>query len=272
MSRTRIGAVGYLNARPLVEGLADDPHGFDVRFDLPSVCARLLHEGSVDIGLVPVIEYLNGDYVMAPGLGVAADGDVASVALYTRTPIAQVRTLALDTSSRTSAALTRILCREYFGIDPVFVPHPPDLAQMLETCDAGLLIGDPALDADPDAYRAVKIDLAAAWKAHTGLPFVFAAWVGRPGHFTPEVVAALHAAKVRGVAHRDGIAEAAAGGDPARAARYRDYLHRNIQYDLGPRHVDALRRFYQAAENVGVVDTAREPRFAAQTGAGVPVL
>jgi chorismate dehydratase len=272
MTRTRIGAVGYLNARPLVEGLADDPYGFDVRFDLPAVCARLLHEGSVDIGLVPVIEYLNGDYVMAPGIGVAADGDVASVALYTRVPIGRVRTLALDTSSRTSAALTRVLCREQFGIDPAFVAHPPDLARMLETCDAGLLIGDPALDADAAAHGAEKIDLGAAWKSHTGLPFVFAAWVGRAEHFTPGVVAALEAAKVRGVAHRDRIADLAAGGDPVRAARYRAYLHRHIQHDLGPRHTDALRRFYLAAENVGVVDKAREPRFAARAGAGVPAL
>ena len=272
MRPTRIGAVGYLNARPLVEGLAEDPCGFDLRFDVPSVCARLLHEGTVDIGLVPAIEYLRGDYIMAPGIGVAADGEVASVALYTRRPIADVTSLALDTSSRPSAALTRVLCREYFRIEPVFVDHPPVLGDMLEACDAGLLIGDPALDADAAAFGAQKIDLGAAWKAHTGLPFVFAAWVGRAEYFTPAVVAALEAAKVRGMAHLDRIADAAAGGDAARATKYRAYLRRNLQHDLGPRHTDALRRFYQAAENVGVVDRAREPRFAARPGAAVPAI
>lgn len=269
MTRIRIGAVGYLNARPLVEGLDADPR-FEIRYDVPSVCARLLHEGTVDIGLVPAIEYLNGDYVMAPGIGVVAQDEVASVALFTRRPMTEVRSLALDTSSRTSAALTRILCREYFRIDPTFVDQPPDLGRMLETCDAGLLIGDPALDADAAAHGAEKIDLAIAWQAHTGLPFVFATWVGRAEYFTPDVVAALDAAKRLGIAHRDAIADAAAQGDPVRAARYREYLRRNIQHDVGPREAEALRRFYRAAENVGVVARAREPQFAGTPAVGSP--
>ena len=267
MSRLRIGAVGYLNARPLVEGLADDRGRFDVRFDVPSECARLLHGGLVDIGLIPAIEYLRGDYAIAPGMAIASEGEVASVALFTRVPIERVTTLALDTSSRTSAALTRVLCRERFGIAPVFVSHAPDLARMLARCDAALLIGDPALDADAAAAGAEKIDLGAAWTAHTGLPFVWAVWAGRRASLSPDVVLALAAAKARGLDARDAIADAAAGGHRARAERNRFYLHHNIQYDLDARHAEALRRFFRAAERAGVVAQAREPRFVELTGA-----
>lgn len=261
MSRLRIGAVGYLNARPLVEGLADDVERFDVRFDVPSECARLLHGAQVDIGLIPAIEYLQGDYVIAPGMAIASEGEVASVALFTRVPIERVATVALDTSSRTSAALTRVLCRERFGITPTFVPHGPDLAQMLEVCDAALLIGDPALDADAARAGAEKIDLGAAWTAHTGLPFVWAVWAGRRAALAPPVVQALAEAKARGLAARDAIADAAAEGDSVRAERNRSYLRHNIHYDLGTRHTEALARFYRAAEAAGVVARAAEPRF-----------
>lgn len=229
----RIGAVGFLNARPLAHGLDRDAR-VSLRLDVPSECARLLHAGEIDLGLVPVVEVLRGQvpYDIVPGLAIACDGPVNSVALFTRVPVAEVRRLALDVSSRSSVALVRVLCRHHFGIDPEFVDAAPDLASMLDEADAALMIGDPALDAPWQALGATKIDLGDAWKAMTGLPFVFAAWVARPGIVTPALVDLLQAARRAGQRAIPALAAADAAGDPARAMRLEQYLRQNIRYDL----------------------------------------
>src|SRR3954465_7679311 len=147
MPLARLGAVDYLNARPLVYGLELRPDRFALRFDVPSKCAALLHEGSIDVGMIPSIEYLRGGvpYRIVPGAGIISEGPVASVALFTTTRIEKVRTIAADTSSRPSNALLHVLCLERFGIDPEFRPMHPEPETMLSHCDAALLIGDPAL-------------------------------------------------------------------------------------------------------------------------------
>src|SRR3954462_15616089 len=116
----RLGAVGYLNARPLVYRL-DRSRDFSLRFDIPSKCADLLHAGDIDVGLIPSIEYLRGaSLAIVPGLAIASRGQVTSVMLYTTKPIEDVRSTAMDTSSRTSLALVRVLCAKLFGITPAF--------------------------------------------------------------------------------------------------------------------------------------------------------
>ena len=228
-----IGAVGFLNARPLYEGLAADPR-VALRSDVPSECARLLHAGEIDLGLVPAIELLRGPvaYDIVPGLAIGCDGPVNSVALFTRGPVSQVRRVALDTSSRSSVGLLRMLARHHFGIEPEYVEAPPDLPGMLAVADAALLIGDPALRAPWRALGLEKHDLGAAWKAFTGLPFVFAVWAAWPGRADPAVVERLHVARRSGAAAVPMLeaAEAAAGGGDA--AQLEQYLRRNIRYDL----------------------------------------
>src|SRR5215467_4340795 len=126
----RLGAVGYLNARPLVHGLERNP-AFSVRYDVPSECARLLHEGAIDLGLIPSIEFLRGGpYCIVPDLAIASNGPVASVALYTPRSVSEIRSIALDTDSRTSVALVRVLCARHFKVDATFEAHVPDLRQM----------------------------------------------------------------------------------------------------------------------------------------------
>jgi predicted solute-binding protein len=152
--------VGYLNARPLTWALDRSPDHWQVRYDLPSVCAALLHSGETDLGLIPSVEYLQSpDYRFVPGVGIGSRGAIASVALYTRVPVGEVRTLALDTSSRTSVSLIKVLCHHRFHIAPDFLSHGPDLAAMTRTCDAGLLIGDPAFDADHAALGLTDIHI-----------------------------------------------------------------------------------------------------------------
>ncbi len=249
----RIGAVGYLNARPLTWALDRDPARWRVRYDVPSVCASLLHDGSVDLGLIPSIEYLHAEeYRFVPGVGIGSRGPVASVALYTRKPIGDVRHIALDTSSRTSVTLIQVLCRHHFHIAPSFVPHGPDLAAMTTACDAGLLIGDPAFDADHEALGLRKIDLGEVWTQMTGLPFIYAAWTGRPTGIDDGVIRALQQAQAEGVAARAAIAQEYGAGDAIRAARAAIYLRDNVKYGLGPEEAAGLQMFLDYAAEMGL--------------------
>jgi chorismate dehydratase len=261
MSVTRLGAVAYLNARPLVYGLELRPASFALRFDVPSKCASLLHENAIDVGMIPSIEYLRGHeaYRVVPQLGIISDGPVASVALFCRTPLEAVRTIAADTSSRTSNALLRILCGERFGIDPVFVPMAPDPVGMLERCDAALIIGDPALYLDAGAAGVRKVDLGEEWTAMTGLPFVWAVWAGRPGALPAAAVQELIHARDAGVADSDRIATEYCG--PAHAALGRAYLRDNMRYQLGAREEAGLRQYYELARAHELVEATRPIAF-----------
>jgi len=249
----RIGAVGYLNARPLTWALDRDPGRWAIRHDLPSVCASLLQAGEVDLGLTPSIEYLQApDYRFVPGIGIGSRGPVTSVAIFSTKPMAEVRTIALDTSSRTSVALTRVLCHDWFKIAPEFVPQGPSLEAMTAAHDAALLIGDPALEADAAALGLTKIDLGDAWLAMTGLPFVYAAWTGRTGAVTAADVHALQAARDEGLANIPAIAAEYAPHDPPRAARAAAYLRDNVRYGLGPEEVAGLQLFLDRAAALGL--------------------
>ena len=262
MAPLRIGAVGYLNARPLTWALDRDPGRWLVRYDVPSVCASLLHEGHVDLGLIPSIEYLQSpEYRIVPGIGIGSRGPVASVALYTRRPIEEVRHIALDTSSRTSVTLIQVLCRHHFHISPSFVSHGPDLRAMTETWDAGLLIGDPAFEADHGALGLRKIDLGEAWTGMTGLPFIYAAWTGRPSVADHDVVHSLQQAQADGVAATDAIAMEYAGGEPGRAARAAVYLRDNVKYGLGAEEAAGLQVFLDHAADMGLAPRRRMLEF-----------
>jgi chorismate dehydratase len=258
----RIGAVGYLNARPLTWALDRFPERWEVRYDVPAVCAALLHAGKVDLGLIPSIEYLSAaDYRFVPGIGIGSFGPVASVALYTKVPVHDIRRLALDTSSRTSVALIKVLCRHRFHIEPEFVAHGPDLAAMTRTCDAGLLIGDPAFDADHSALGLTKIDLGEAWTAMTGLPFIYAAWTGRAGVVTSDDVRALQEAQEEGRQSIEAIAQEYGRGNPAVAARAAIYLRDNVRYGLGPQEAAGLQLFLDYAADLGVAPAKRRLEF-----------
>lgn len=261
MSPLRLGAVSYLNTKPLVHGLEAETDRFTIRYDVPSRCATLLHEGRVDLGLIPAIEYLRGDYAMVPDVAIASDGPIASVAVFSRVPIGRVKTLALDTSSRTSVALTRVLCARRWQIAPAFIEAEPDLEAMLARADAALLIGDPALDIDPVAHLVEKFDLGSEWKALTGLPFVYAMWTGRPGVASREHCRALQAARDRGVANIAAMARAAGAGDARRESRALAYLRDNLKYGLGEREAAGLRRFHELAVGIGVMPSTKPLRF-----------
>ena len=255
MSRVRLGAVSFLNAAPLVHGLDRDP-AFALTADVPSRVAEQLHAGEIDLGLIPSIEYARGDYAIVPGLAIGGRGAVRSVNLYHRRPLAEVRRVALDTASRTSVALARVLLRDRLGRDPEYVDHAPDLEAMLRAADAALVIGDPALYLETDAER---IDLGEEWTRATGLPFVFAFWAGRPGSIDAAGVARLQRALREGLAAVPAIAAAYDGH--AHAALNESYLRSSIVYTLGPEELAGLAEFYRRAHARGLIPRVPELRF-----------
>ncbi len=246
-ARIRIGAVSYLNARPLTEGLSGSSD-LDVEFGLPAEIAVGLRVGHFDLGLVPSIELARQptlDWV--PGLGVASDGPVWSVLLTLATAPGRVRRLSLDPSSRTSQVLARIVLERRFGARPAVVVRSPDAGIEREEADASLIIGDDALAVH--ASGVPRLDLAEAWTEWTGLPMVFAVWAGqrasrsRWGSAVPRLSEALNL----GLARRAALCEAAQGDLGVDARTLRVYLGNRIRYRLGPREERGLRHYLQLA-------------------------
>ena len=254
MTPIRVSAVGFLNARPLVCGLDRQPDRFSLHFDVPSKCASLLHEGAIDVGLIPSIEYVRrSDYRVVPDVAVTSVGAVASVALFTSRPTTAIRSIAVDSSSRAGVALLRVLCAQWFDIEPKFVTVSPDLASMLKRADAALLIGDTALFTDYESEGLDKVDLGEEWTAMTGLPFVWAFWVGRANALGTADVRALQAARDAGVLSRDAIAQAYYPDDEEKAERGREYLRDNVKYDLDEPARAGFRKFLDAATDLRIV-------------------
>jgi chorismate dehydratase len=254
MSVVRLGAVGYLNARPLVYRLDQSPN-FTLRFDVPSKCADLLHGGAIDVGLIPSIEYLRGGpLAIVPNLAIASKGPVTSVMLYANRAIEDVRSIAMDTSSRTSVALVRVLCARLFNIVPRIESAAPDLERMLAMCDAALIIGDNALFRSSSDYRvpSTVVDLGDAWTELTGLPFVYAFWAGKPGVLTPAHVKELQETRDRGVAEAETVAREYLSDSPRWQAVGARYLRENIKYYLGDDERAGLELFYRYAAEIGV--------------------
>jgi predicted solute-binding protein len=198
---------------------------------------------------------------IVPGIAIGCDGPIESVALFTSVPLDRVKTLALDTSSRTSVALARILCARHYGIGPEMRPMPQDPAGMLRACDAAVVIGDAALLFDAAAAGVEKIDLGVAWRDFTGLPFVFAFWAGRPGAVTAVDVAALQAARDRGVAAADEVAAEFFRQQPESVALGARYLRDNVKYGFTEREIAGVARFYDEAVGLGLAPAFREVRF-----------
>ena len=256
----RVGCVNYLNARPLWHGLGNRPDLFSLKYAVPSEVSSWLHSGEVDLALVSSIEY-GPRYRVVPGAAVTSMGPVASVAVFSHKPLTRARSVALDASSRTSAALMRILCAEWFDIEPEFVTMRPNLPAMLQRCDAALLIGDSALFVDHVGMGLRKHDLCDEWRGMTGLPFVFAFWTGRPDALTPAHLQAVRDSRQAGVSSLDDIACAHYPDNETLAATGRAYLHKNIQYRFDVDCFASLQRFYKSASKLGIIQQAQTVLF-----------
>lgn len=258
----RVGIVNYANSRPLAWGLLrGETGGSHVCESLsPAAIAGRLAAGTLDVGLLPSVELARiPDLVVVPGLAIAATHEVRSVLLVSKVPAAEIRSVALDENSRTSAALVRILLAERWGLAPEAREAAPELEAMLATADAALVIGDPALRVDRE--RHVVLDLAGEWLELTGLPFVFAVWAARRAAATAELAAALEASFAEGWSHLDEIVAATAAETGLPPAVLRDYYTRNLRFRMGPAEQAGLAEFLRRAHAHGLVPPPKPLEF-----------
>ncbi len=244
----RIGAVSFLNTVPLIHGLEGRE---DLRLlrDLPGKLADRLYEGQIDVGLIPVVEYLRGvggDIV--PGICIGAEGPVRSVKVFSKTPIEDAKTIAVDRGSRSSVALLRILLAELFDHRPDLHTVKPRTEDPFADHDSVLVIGDRAMQIPHEGL--MTYDLSSMWYEMTGLPFVFAAWVLSESYSEPaskpqrsELIELLQAAKADGVEHLHALAREMDGREGLSAVELEQYWRESIRYDMGERELAGLERF-----------------------------
>jgi len=277
MRRLRISAISYLNTAPL---MWDFEHGaagrqFDISYTIPSACARALEAGTADIGIIPAAAYaLISGLKILPDVAIASRRAVRSILLVSKVPVEKIRTVALDTSSMTSVALTKVLFEKWLGGGRTFTPMAPDVEKMLAQHDAGLLIGDPALQIDRSRY--LTLDLAEEWIRFTGKPFVFAFWAIREDALqeadpAQDLSAIFQTSRDHGLlpenlsliardwAPRLGISESDA----------RSYLAENIYYHLDAGCLEGLQLFYRYATEIGALPPAPEMLFSSPAKAEI---
>jgi predicted solute-binding protein len=284
VTKLRISIVQYLNTAPLVRGFTHGPLSgkYDLSFTIPSQCAEDLRAGRADVAIIPAIEYQRiDDLMILPDMAIASKKRVGSLLLVSKTPIGEVTSLALDRSSRSTQALTRILCAEKWKIAPKFFEAAPDLAEMLKRADAALLIGDPALwislaiekDGRPGAGgqticlgAALGItssellyvyDVVSEWRILTGLPAVLAVWAAQRDAATPEMTADFIASRDFGLSRIPEICLDAARELELPVPALESYLRRNIDFSLDAENLRGLDLYYQHAAKLGLIPRAK---------------
>ena len=298
MGKLRISIVEFLNTAPLVWGFTDGPLAgkYELLFAVPSQCAEDLRAGRADVGIIPSIEYQRmEDAVALPGMAIAAKHEVRSLLVISKVPIEMAKSFALDTNSRSSVGMAKILSRRQWNINPEFIDMPPDPEEMLGRADAALVIGDPALrlrlrvdgllakvppsvnarrspgdccccgGEDEQLVKGVETlfvyDIAQQWREMTGLPAVLAIWVARRGVITPEIAGDFQASREYGLAHMGEIAEGAALKLDLPPRELERYITENIDYSLDEENLAGLRRYYEECARAGLIPRVQELEF-----------
>jgi len=269
MKPLRISAISYLNTAPL---MWDFEHGeagkaFDISYTVPSQCAASLAAGAADIGIIPAAAYATiPGLVILPGVAIASRKPVRSILLVSKVPLEQIRSMALDTSSLTSVALTKVLFARWWGPGRTFTSMEPDIEKMLAEHDAGLVIGDPALKIDRSRY--LTYDLAEEWIRLTGKPFVFAFWAVRQEALDDapvvfDLATVFQDSRDHGLepANLDRIVQEWSPRLGLSDADINEYLTENIYYELDASCVEGLQLFYRYAAECGALPTAPALRF-----------
>ena len=294
MQKLRISIVQYLNTAPLVWGFTKGAlrEKYDLSFTVPSQCAEALRSGAADIAIIPAIEYQRiPDLAVLPDLAIASQNRVRSLLILSKKPIEQARSIALDRSSRSTQALTRILAEEHWRITPEFSEAEPDARAMLETADAAMIIGDPALrislaiekksTASPQGRAVCQgatlgitsaeilhvYDVVGEWRAMTSLPAVMAVWAGRREAISDEVIADFQASRKFGMSQLAAIGLEASRELELPAAALEAYLRENIDYSLGEDNRRGLERYFREAEKLDLIPRAKPVEWASRTNA-----
>lgn len=286
MGKIRISGVQYLNTAPLVWGFTHGPLAgkYDLTFTLPSQCAEQLARGEADVAIIPAIECQRiPSLVILPGMAIASKLAVRSLLVVSRVPIEEVQRLALDSSSRATAAMVRLLAAGWWarrGARISFSGAAPDLEAMLSECDAALIIGDPALrlaeryDANEPLWsrkgRLLLYDVISEWRAWTGYPGVLALWAARRAILTQadvsELVSDFQASKDYGLAHIPEIAANAAATLGLPQAHLESYLLENIDYSLDDENRAGLELYFQKAADAGIVPVYQPLQYVGASG------
>ena len=283
VNKLRISIVQYLNTAPLVWGFTNGPlqGKYDLSFTVPSQCAEDLRAGRADVAIVPAIEYQRiPGLAILPDMAIASKNHVRSLLIVAKEPVGEVQTFALDSSSRSTQALTRILCAERWRIAPQFAEALPDLPEMLHNADAALLIGDPALRVSlgiekhsgqgapgQTVCQAATLgitssellyvyDAVAEWRAMTGLPAVLAVWAVRRELATAELTADFLASRDFGLAHLDEISYEAAQDLELPQRALESYLRDNIDFSLDAENRRGLELYFEHAAKLGLIPQA----------------
>jgi len=290
VQKLRISIVKYLNTAPLVWGFTNGPLAgkYDLSFTVPSQCAEALRTGAADIAIIPAIEYQRiPGLVVLPDLAIASQNCVRSLLIVAKKPIEQVRSIALDCSSRSTQALTRILASEHWKIDPEFYEAEPDLRLMLEKADAALLIGDPALrisiaiekksTVSPQGRAVCQAatlgitsaeifhvyDVVGEWRKFTSLPAVMAFWAARSEAVTHEVLADFAASRKFGVGQIAAISREASRELDLPQPALESYLRHTIDFSLGEDNRRGLERYFEEADKLVLIPGNRPIIWAA---------
>lgn len=290
MAKLRISIVQYLNTAPLVWGFTSGPlqGKYELSFTVPSQCAEDLRTGRADVAIIPAIEYQRiPGLVILPDMAIASRNQVRSLLIVAKKPLGQVRTFALDRSSRSTQALTRILCAEKWKIAPEFFEALPDLPEMLQQADAALLIGDPALRVavgiEKDSWPGSPgqtvcqvatlgitnsellyiYDVVAEWRALTGLPAVLAVWAARRGLAAAEVTADFITSRDFGLSRIGEISYEAAQDLELPQRTLESYLRNNIDFSLDSENRRGLELYFDYAAKLGLIPQAKPIEWAA---------
>jgi chorismate dehydratase len=266
-SRLRVSAISFLNTAPLMWGFDHEVlrRQFEVHYTVPAACAQELRAGVADIGIIPVIAYQTiPDLAVIPGVSIAANGPVRSILLISKKPLDAIKTIAADSSSRTSVALCRVLLRKWYDGQRVFTAMEPKLPSMLAENDAALIIGDPALTVDRSEY--ICIDLAEEWKRQTGKPFVFAFWAVRKAALAGrrlDLARIFQTSRDHGLLPKN-VEKLAREWSPRvgiSEADVKSYLTKNIDYSLDAAQLEGMDLFFQYAVETGVIPEVRPVEF-----------
>lgn len=290
MTKSSISIVQYLNTAPLVWGFTNGPlrGKYDLSFTIPSQCAEDLRAGRADVAIIPAIEYQRiPGLAILPDMAIASKNQVRSLLIVAKKPIEEVKTFALDSSSRSTQALTRILCAEKWRIAPQFAEALPDLPEMLHNSDAALMIGDPALRISlgieknswpgapgqtvchtaPLGITSSELlyvyDVVAEWRALTGLPAVLAVWAVRRELATAELTADFQASRDFGLSHLGEISYEAAQDLELPQRALESYLRDNIDFSLDAENRRGLELYFQHAAKLGLIGKAHAIHWAA---------
>ncbi len=289
MQKLRISIVQFLNTAPLVWGFTNGPLAgkYELSFTVPSQCAEALRAGAADIAIIPVIEYQRiPGLVVLPDLAIASQNRVRSLLIVAKKPIEQVQSIALDRSSRSTQALTRMLAAEHWKIEPEYFETAPDLGEMLEMADAAMLIGDPALrlsiamekksTVSPQGRAICQAaalgifgdeifhvyDVVGEWRRYASLPAVMAVWAAKPEVVSSEVLEDFAASRNFGLSHVPAICAEAARELELPQGALESYLRQNIDFSLGEENQRGLEKYFREAAKLGLIPAEKKIEWA----------